>query len=334
MLAYILPMRKEVWYAVAAGLLLGLIIAFGVWRINSSFKPNRTKTSETSPTPSPASQFGITIAKPDYDDVITKSPVTISGITSPESWVVISTDQRDYLIKAKNDGTFEYSIDISGGINWIITSTVYKDGRTESKNLRLVYSTEIGEKVIPKETPELASDESDIREKVAKKIEGALNNPKAYIGTVTDISEGTLQLKSDAGEIKQVAVNLNDITVIKTGKETKEIKFTDVAIGDYVVAMGTTNGNHVLAGKRILITSPTNALPLKVFSGKIKSINKKELVINENKIPILSTTKFTANKEESTITIKLSSLEENDTVIVTATEEGTKLTTRRIHLIE
>jgi len=76
---------------------LGLIIGFGVYRINFAFK--KDNPDQTSPTPTPNTQAGLTIAKPDYDDVITSLPQPISGITSKDSWVIISGNLTDYLVK-------------------------------------------------------------------------------------------------------------------------------------------------------------------------------------------------------------------------------------------
>ena len=281
-------MRKEVWFAIIGGIVLGLIIGFGVYRINFAFK--KDNPDQTSPTPTPNTQAGLTIAKPDYDDVITSLPQPISGITSKDSWVIISGNLTDYLVKPDKKGVFEKEIDLSGGVNQIVISSIDQNKNILSQDLRLIYSTQIA---TPKPAGQETSTESGIREAVIKKVEDALNSPKAYLGTVTDIAEKTIQLKTDAGTIEQISAKDENLTVIKQMPSAKEVKFTDIAIGDYIVAMGYRNGNHVLDTKRILITQPSSFPKIKIITGIVKSISKKEIIINEtDKIAITAKTKL------------------------------------------
>lgn len=302
-LIYIARMRKEVWFAIIGGIVLGLVIGFGVYRINFAFK--KDDPTEISPTPTPNNQEGLTIAKPNYDDVITSLPQIVSGIAPKDSWVVISTNTIDYLTKTNEKGIFEKEIDLEGGVNQIVISGIVQDKNISSQNLRLIYSTQLG---TPKPESQTTSSESGVREIVLKKVEDILNSPKAYIGIVTDIAEKTIQLKTDSGTIEQVSAKDEDLTVIKQNPTAKEVKFTDIAIGDYIVAMGYRNGNHVLSAKRILITQPTPVPQYKIIYGIVKSITKKEIIINEtDKITITSKTKL-SNKN----------IKEGDTVIATA----------------
>lgn len=307
-------MRKETLFAVIAGLTLGLVIAFGVWRINSVNKEDMI-TPGASPTPTSAAQTGLTIAKPNNDDVETIDSVIISGIAAPDSWIVISDENQDYIIKSNSDGSFEEEADLTGGINQFVLTALNSQGETVSKNLRLVFSSQLA---VPESSSTPESTESGIRERVAQKVEEVLNSPKAYIGTVTDITDTTVQLKSDSGEILQVSIDEDIVTVVKTEPTQKEVKLTDVAIGDYIAALGYTNGNHVLTTKRILIISPQKPPNIKIYFGKIKSINKKEITLDEIKF-----------------TTKLTNLKVGDEIIVVGTlDEDDKFTARKSFLAE
>ncbi|PJA42807.1 hypothetical protein CO176_01425 [Candidatus Woesebacteria bacterium CG_4_9_14_3_um_filter_39_10] len=305
-------MRKEVWLAVIGGITLGLIIGFGVYRINFAFK--KGGPAQTSPTPTPNNQAGLTIAKPNYDDVITSLPQTISGIASKDSRIVISTNSNDYITKTDQKGTFEKEVDLEGGVNQIIVSAVTKDNNISSQELRLIYSTQLETQ---KSESQTTSGESGVREIVLKKVEDILNSPKAYLGTVTDIAEKTIQLKTDSGAIEQVSAE--DLPAGKAG-----VKLTDIAIGDYIIAMGYRNGNHVLNAKRILITQPTPVPQIKIIYGKVKSISKKEIMVNENdKAAVATTTKLSNKKTKA-----------EDTVIVVGTTIKDIFTARTIFLVE
>jgi len=305
-------MRKEVWLAVIGGITLGLIIGFGVYRINFAFK--KGGPAQTSPTPTPNNQAGLTIAKPNYDDVITSLPQTISGIASKDSRIVISTNSNDYITKTDQKGTFDKEVDLEGGVTQIIVSAVPKDNNISSKELRMMYSTQLETQ---KSESQTTSGESGVREIVLKKVEDILNSPKAYLGTVTDIAEKTIQLKTDSGAIEQVSAE--DLPAGKAG-----VKLTDIAIGDYIIAMGYRNGNHVLNAKRILITQPTPVPQIKIIYGKVKSISKKEIMVNENdKAAVATTTKLSNKKTKA-----------EDTVIVVGTTIKDVFTARTIFLVE
>lgn len=312
-------MRKEVWFAIVGGVILGLIIGFGVYRVNSSFKKQNIQNT---PTPSSENKDGISFAKPNYDDVITKSPVVISGIASKKNWLVISTESKDYLSEIKKDGTFEDEIELTGGINKILAWAVSENGSLSNTELRLVYTTQL-------ETPrpndnEKESSESAVKESVLKKVEDVLNTPKAYLGTVTDIAEKTIQLKTDSGNIEQVSGKDENLTVIKELPSAKEVKYADIAIGDYIVAMGLTNGNHVLNAKRILITQPEPPLDIKILFGKVELIDKKQITLEGNLKAVINTSTKLSDKN----------IKEADLVIIVVKEIKEITTARSIFLVE
>ena len=142
-------MRKEVLIAVAAGILFGIILAFGIWRANSALKPDsppQSKESESQATRSQNSEeFAISLILPDQYDVITDSPVLISGVTSSGSWVLLSGEEEDYIIKADETGKFEQEVKLTPSVNQIIISAFHPQGNSISQSLTVVYSTEFQE---------------------------------------------------------------------------------------------------------------------------------------------------------------------------------------------
>jgi hypothetical protein len=318
-LPYIAGMRKEVWFAVIGGILLGLIIGFGVYRINFSFK--KEDATQNLPTPTPNNQSGLTIAKPNYDDVMTTLPVLVSGIASNNSWIIVSAATSDYVIKSDDKGTFEKGIELAGGVNPLVVSSITSDKSVSSKELRLIYSTQL---TTPKPSTQPESSESGVRETVLKKVEDVLNSPKAYLGTVTDIAEKTIQLKTDSGTIEQVSASDEELTVINQNPTVKEVKLADIAIGDYIVAMGFRNGNHVLNAKRILIANPSVFPQIKIIMGNVKSISKKEILVNENNKMVVNTS----------TKLSVKNIKAGDTVILVGTTAKDILTARTIFLVE
>jgi len=319
-------MRKEILFAILAGALFGLIIAFGIWRLNSTLSPSDQSSTEASPTPS--TEFRITIAKPEKYQVLTESPYTISGITKENAWVVISGEEEDYVTQANLGGTFEIDVELAGGANQIIISAFDENGAMVEENLILVYSTEFPTEEVTKEEENNtdSTDSSDIREKVQEKVKLAQTVPFSYIGTVTDITEDTIQLRALTGEIKQASVENDAEYINQTGSTSKKINFKDVAIGDFIIAMGFKNGQEVLSTKRLLVTTALESPTRKAVFGKVKSFEGKVLTVEssgtETEITFPKTWK---GPEIDEIDI------DADIIVVYSTDTG-KNTTRTVHL--
>ncbi|HJX59502.1 hypothetical protein A2V61_03035 [Candidatus Woesebacteria bacterium RBG_19FT_COMBO_47_8] len=328
-------MRKELLFAIVAGGLFGLVIAFGIWRINSALSPRKGTSSQTeSEKPSDAS---ISIAKPSQNDVVGTSPVAISGVTKPNARVVVSGEGKDYFTLADAKGAFSQEVALIGGINELVVIAFDEKGVAGSVSVNIIYSTEFAK---PQSTPEPTTEAStdSIRQKVQEKVNEALNSPTAYLGTVTDIAESSIQLKSASGEIQQVGTE-NSPTVIKDGKTPKAVKLTDIAIGDYIIAMGYKNGNHVISAQRILITTPASPSNRTAIEGAITDTGKNSLSIETLGKESLSAT-VDANtivyrlEQDKFTKIKFSSLGEGNLIVVAGVGPQGKLLARTIFYLK
>src|SRR3990170_8752102 len=139
-------MRKEVLFAIVAGVIFGIVLTFGIWRANSSIKvkENSQEVSPT-PTPSPSQPIGtlvVSLARPENLDVITQSPVEMTGITQASAWVVISAEAKDYYLKADAAGAFGELVELTAGINQIKITAIEENGERDEELINLVYSTE------------------------------------------------------------------------------------------------------------------------------------------------------------------------------------------------
>jgi len=312
-------MRKEVLFAILAGGIFGLVVAFGVWRLNSTVKEG--ESAQTSASPTPSAKSGVTVAKPLEKQVITDSSVEISGITKPESFVVISTPAKDFFGISDSNGEFKIKTDLEGGINKIKISVLENQDVIAQTDLTLVYSSQMSQ---GDTTNEEASEGDEVREKVQQKVKEAQNIPLAYMGSITDISETTLQIKDVNDEIKQVMVG-DTTTYVNDVSTSKTITFEEVAIGDFILAMGYKNGNEVLQAQRIVVTSEPQDNSPEIYIGKFKSYEGKTATIT-----LSSGEEKEASFGKTWKGPELSELEEGETVIVVLTKESGKLTARSI----
>jgi len=276
-------MRKEVIFAILAGAALGLIIAFGIWRANTAIRPLLTPSPVASV--EPVSTVDLSIAKPDNQAVITTSTVTVEGITLPDSFVAVSGESKDYVIKSDSKGSFSLKVDLIGGLNEVKVFTFDKDGSSKQKKLLLVYSSEFAKyskEATPSATTKTETATDSVRAKVDAKIEEAKSSPTSYIGAITDITDTNIQLKSFSGDIEQISFDKDSTDFIKTTNDTvKTISAKDLAIGDFIIAMGTRDGNKILTGKRILVTDSYKESTRTAIFATISKIEKKVVTVKD-----------------------------------------------------
>ena len=184
---------------------------------------------------------------------------------------------------------------------------------------------------------ETSTDEANsVRDTVQRKVEEARTIPFAYIGTVTDIAEETIQInkyifsetKEDAGEIQQISVDEENTTFVKITKNTTTVKYSDLAIGDFIIAMGYKNGNNVLEGSRILITTAIEPTTRKAVFGEPSEMTKKTLTLNAS-----SGKEWDVEFGSKWTGPELADIEEGDKIMVVGTTEGNTLSARFLHII-
>jgi hypothetical protein len=235
--------------------------------------PSTNNQTEASPTPIP--EFGITIAEPEAGQVVVESPTLITGITKPGARVVASTEDEDFITTADADGGFEIEVELEGGINNVLIASIDDGGKIATTQLTIAHSTELE---FEGETAD-SEESTDSSDTVRDRLQQARSVPRFYMGTVTDIAESTIQLRNASGEIEQVSATQGETTYVTLVNDREEIEFSDIAIGDFMVAMGFVNSNGVLGAQRVLITTPPGDIERVVVSGEIISISTGEVVI-------------------------------------------------------
>ena len=249
-------MRKEIIFAIIAGISIGLIVAFGAWRVTQAIQKNAEVIDIKKDTP-PKNQVSLTISNLYDYDVISSSQVKIAGLTKPHSDLIISTSDEDFFGRSNDDGSFEMEVNLPAGISEV---SINDPVNNAVEKIILVYSTEFGKYI-----------------KTDEKLKTT-----SYVGTVTDISSNTIQIKTAKGDIAQMST-AEETSYINTLKKNAEVKSIDIAIGDYIVAMGFVNGNKVLLAKRILIASPLVENNIRIEKIEIVKLTKN--YINEIKLP-------------------------------------------------
>lgn len=318
-------MQKEVILAIIFGSLLGIIVAFGIWKANSSFnsQPEQQKKTEEQQQEDADQivqdndQTSLVISKPENYAVLESEELKIEGITKSNSYILLINDDDFSLSQADNDGSFNIGSILSAGINNLNIFALSPNSAQQKNTLTLVFTTELD----GTRDSEEASDSATLDDKVNEKLAKASNLPTSYIGTVTDITEGSFQIRDENDEIKQISID-NASTYVNIVKTTKDIDFSELAIGDYVAALGYKSENEILLAKRVLVTTARAETDYTVQLGKIVDINSSAVEITtgpENfNYTITNDTKLRQYDQEDDNLTKISStiFDENDLAII------------------
>lgn len=144
-------MRKELFFAIFGGFILGLIIMGGIWTANKAIQNQKDKITQnnqettltqTKNTPTPATSLFLTILKPDDHSITNLDKVIISGNTFANVPIVILGENSEKITQSDSSGNFDNETPLVLGVNEITVTAFSPDGEEITKNVDLVYSKE------------------------------------------------------------------------------------------------------------------------------------------------------------------------------------------------
>ena len=116
----------------------GLIFLGGLYYILNLQYKHSSNSFVNGPVTSKPKSFTLTLNQPEDESLVFNPSILISGKTSPHMDVLISTDNNDWVIEAKSDGTFSQTLTLDEGVNNIKVVVFDQIGDTR-ETTRLVY---------------------------------------------------------------------------------------------------------------------------------------------------------------------------------------------------
>lgn len=151
-------MKKEMLLTVVMGLIIGLIITFGIYRARSAQTPEDAGVLSTSPSPTPnasADSTGMLVLhSPEDEQIVDSETVTVAGTTRPNIFVVIFVNGEETITTADSSGNFSVQRDLETGSNVIIVQAIAEDGTVTKIERTVIYSTVDFELESPEATAE------------------------------------------------------------------------------------------------------------------------------------------------------------------------------------
>lgn len=136
-------MKKEVLLAVLIGLTMGLLITYGIYRVQSAMNQppvtdvleTATESAQTAPPPTV-----IALHSPLQGAVQTSHEVIITGTTIPDSNIVIFINNDETITKSDKSGSFTHNATLEDGTNIIRVHVIDSDGNTAVQERVVVVS--------------------------------------------------------------------------------------------------------------------------------------------------------------------------------------------------
>lgn len=139
-------MKKEVIIAIVLGLLVGLIITYGIYRVRTTVSHRKNETSiEKLATPAASLQektnATITILSPEDGAILENKELQIAGSSTPDAHVILFVNNRDYISSADTTGAFSFEVTLEDGVNILTIHVVDQEGLTATTQRVVVVSS-------------------------------------------------------------------------------------------------------------------------------------------------------------------------------------------------
>ncbi|MBI4035948.1 hypothetical protein HY383_03280 [Candidatus Daviesbacteria bacterium] len=123
-------------------LVLGLIFLGSLYYVlNVAYQPPKNDFLK-GPVTSPPKTLRLDLDQPEQDSLSYSSSIIISGKTSPKKEVLVSTDNNDFVIESKIDGSFSTILNLEEGVNNITAVVFDALGDSRSASRTVYYSKE------------------------------------------------------------------------------------------------------------------------------------------------------------------------------------------------
>lgn len=126
-------MRKEVFFAILVGLIMGLFITYGVYHAQKASENNQTTATieeleAVAPTPDPQKNGKITLYHPEDETILEQAFTQVTGKTTPNAFVVIFVNNEPVITQADQTGNFAKEVELETLANIIKVHSIDEDG--------------------------------------------------------------------------------------------------------------------------------------------------------------------------------------------------------------
>lgn len=126
--------------------IIGLLVAgvaFYIYQGTKTIKAPGTTVLTATPTPTPVTNSTyLNITSPTDESLTDKKTITVSGKTTPNATIVITTNSDQEIVEPSGQGDFSTTMTLASGANLIRITVFGSDGQTTFAQRTVTYSTE------------------------------------------------------------------------------------------------------------------------------------------------------------------------------------------------
>lgn len=146
-------MKKEMILAIFLGLVLGLIVTYGIYTARQSLTDSGGISTEGSPEPISETQAAlhnaITLLSPEEGSVYTTPEVKIIGTTDPLAQVIIMLNDKPFILESDSSGNFSVEDTLRAGANFVVVRAIDEEGNIATMERTIAYTTVDFDQPIP-----------------------------------------------------------------------------------------------------------------------------------------------------------------------------------------
>jgi len=136
-------MKKEAIFAIIIGIIVGLGITFGIYKLKSkaTVSVEDQLNQQNTPTPSADINQKLLITSPKDESILASTNLRVSGNAEPNELIVIFVNDKEYITKADSIGAFAMDVELDVGGNILEYTAVDPEGKQTTVTQNVVVST-------------------------------------------------------------------------------------------------------------------------------------------------------------------------------------------------
>ncbi len=116
--------------------------AFYFYQKTTNMPQSKGLSSFITPSPTPDTAHLLEVSSPKDESVSDKKTITITGKTTTNATLLISTENDDQIVKATAKGDFSTTVTLPDGTSMIRIAAIFPDGEEKQVTQTITYSTE------------------------------------------------------------------------------------------------------------------------------------------------------------------------------------------------
>ncbi|MEO8581828.1 MAG: hypothetical protein ABI425_04635 [Patescibacteria group bacterium] len=139
-------MKKEAIFAIIMGVIVGLGITFGIYKLKKSSATStedqlKKIDQQATPTPSADANQKLLITSPKDESILTSTTLRVSGSAEPNEMIVVFINDKEYITQADSIGAFAQDVELDAGGNILQFTAIASDGKQTSVTQNVVVSS-------------------------------------------------------------------------------------------------------------------------------------------------------------------------------------------------